>query len=60
MRSSATRSKILIFTNAVCGFAAEMEGELMLATEPERDRVEIELERRDDEEGEEVMGGPLL
>jgi len=37
-----------------------MEGELALATEPERDRFETEWERRDEEEGEEVMGGALL
>jgi hypothetical protein len=53
MRSSAIRSKILIFTKAVWGLAAEMEGELTLATEPDRDR---EAEWRDADEGEEVGG----
>ncbi|CAK5262462.1 unnamed protein product [Mycena citricolor] len=60
MRSSATRSNILIFTNAVWGLAADIDGEFALATEPDRERDDMELECRDEEDGDVGITGRLL
>ncbi len=54
-RSSATRSKILIFTKAVCGLAAEIVGllKLLVVVDWERDRPPFpELDRTEDVDSE--------